>query len=249
MRVLNGEPTLSRTLTSLVRQEYDGPVTVVARVDASTTDATEFIIKGYAEEQPDWDWRIERSDQHETLWTATRKEYGRLPDGLLYTLDAGNRLAAGRFVNGWDCHPTPRPVCVNMVVVLADPGIHELRNFEVKLPTDDPPVPSFAELCVAGWFDTLCLRLDCRFAREVLAPLMRHTDEELGEDHFGTLVARHLDGLCTHAAYAGDYFVTRNSLDHTTHKANPNKVAQVVRLANGLVDGGEVARLAAAYFK
>jgi glycosyltransferase involved in cell wall biosynthesis len=249
MRVLNGEPTLSRTLTSLVRQEYDGPVTIVARVDASTTDATEFIIKGYADEQPDWTWKVERADAHETLWTATRKEYERLPDGVLYTLDAGNRLATDRLTHGWDCHPTTRPVCVNRVTIHADSSIYDLRNVDgpVDVPDGPIPLPSFEELCVAGWYDTLCYRIDCRFAREVLAPLMGHTDEELGEDHFTSIIARHLDWLCAHMAYAGEYLVTRNSLDHTTHKTNPNKTAQVVRLATQLIESGEARRLADKY--
>jgi hypothetical protein len=249
LRILNGERQLKSTLDSLVAQQYDGPVFVRARIDANTTDGAEDLVARYMRmnARSNWDWEIERTKTHETLWTATRALYEEASDGVIYLLDVGNVFAPGRLRRGWDCDPKVRPVCVNQAVWRVAADVPGRNNRKLLMPQTTKVIPTLEHLFRWGWYDTLCLRIDGRFAREVLAPLMDNTNDELGEDYFTTIIARHLEGLCAHEVYAGDFVVRPGSLNATSHIENPEKDnnMRAYIIERGL--NGDIDRLGAAY--
>jgi hypothetical protein len=206
LRLLNAGHHLPEALQSLLQNFYDGPVSVHARIDAATTDATEQHLERAALARHQWDWHIEWSRRHEDLWNATASVYEEIDGGVVYTLDADNRFEPDRLTKGWSVHPHRRLLCCDTVNWAGWSGV-----VAGKVPLNRT-VPTAEDLLKENRYDSLNQRLDGKFCRDVLAPLMRLEPEEAIPDYFANLVAARLSVVCCHEYVAGTYASSPGSL-------------------------------------
>lgn len=199
MRLKDCGATVREALLSLCQNRYEGPVSVRVRIDFDSSDATDSHVERAALKRPDWEWSIVRSPRHEDLWKATRIMYEELGEGVVYLLDGDNLLSEDRISRGWEVDPHRRLLCVQRVEWISNGGSH------VGFVPINKTVPTSEELLELNRFDTLNQRLDARFAREVLAPLMALEEEEAVPDYFANLVAARLSIVCVHEYVGGKY--------------------------------------------
>lgn len=202
IRLKNERDRAPKVLANAAQLEWEGRVVVHVAVDAASRDGTFEVVKEVA-------GALARGNlvyhilRHEAvpLSVATRILLEKSEEDALYLLDADNRMPAGRLLYHESLAEEDAPGVSAVKVAVVDLASGERKG---TFPPDGRTI-DFPSLRRANALDGLNLRLDGKYARDRLLPLLRKAQREIVEDYLFVLVAARDGRLTYHPVELGEY--------------------------------------------